>query len=165
MKGTVYPTGDTLETVLHNAGVTYISQSGEKSVLLLLVLLGIGIFSAAYPYGAWYLERAGITRMPNHLTPRCFSTGWSASCCWPERLSGFFFCKGNGLTQKGASPFFVAYWASTTTLMDASLICMAMASGSWSKGKRWVMMGPRSTLPLLIRATARAWVSGLTKEP
>ena len=30
MKGTVYPTGDTLETVLHNAGVTYISQSGEK---------------------------------------------------------------------------------------------------------------------------------------
>ena len=57
MKGTVYPTGDTLETVLHNAGVTYISQSGEKSVLLLLVLLGIGIFSAAYPYGAWYLER------------------------------------------------------------------------------------------------------------
>ena len=30
MKGTVYPTGDTL---------------------------GIGIFSAAYPYGAWYLER------------------------------------------------------------------------------------------------------------
>ena len=59
MKGTVYPTGDTLETVLHNAGVTYISsgQSGEKSVLLLLVLLGVGIFSAAYPYGAWYLER------------------------------------------------------------------------------------------------------------
>ena len=32
-------------------------ESGEKSVLLLLVLLGIGIFSAAYPYGAWYLER------------------------------------------------------------------------------------------------------------
>ena len=59
MKGTVYPTGDTLETVLHNAGVTYISsgKSGEKSVLLLLVLLGVGIFSAAYPYGAWYLER------------------------------------------------------------------------------------------------------------
>ena len=39
MKGTVYPTGDTLETVLHNAGVTYISQSGEKSVLLLLCCL------------------------------------------------------------------------------------------------------------------------------
>ena len=31
MKGTVYPTGDTLETVLRNAGVTYISQSGEKA--------------------------------------------------------------------------------------------------------------------------------------
>ena len=93
MKGTVYPTGDTLETVLHNAGVTYISsgQSGEKSVLLLLVLLGIGIFSAAYPYGRGTWNGAGITRMPNHLTPRCFSTGWLAFCCLAGALIWFLF--------------------------------------------------------------------------
>ena len=33
------------------------AKAAKKAVLLLLVLLGVGIFSAAYPYGAWYLER------------------------------------------------------------------------------------------------------------
>ena len=55
-----YPDGDTLEEVLQQAGVVTVpqkqAQRGNKSVLLLLLLLVLGLFFAGYPYGAWYIE-------------------------------------------------------------------------------------------------------------
>lgn len=55
-----YPDGDTLEEVLQQAGVVTApqkqAQRGNKSVLLLLLLLVLGLFFAGYPYGAWYIE-------------------------------------------------------------------------------------------------------------
>ena len=55
-----YPDGDTLEEVLQQADVVTAPQKqvqrGNKSVLLLLLLLVLGLFFAGYPYGAWYIE-------------------------------------------------------------------------------------------------------------
>lgn len=55
-----YPDGDTLEEVLQQADVVTVpqkqAQRGNKSVLLLLLLLVLGLFFAGYPYGAWYIE-------------------------------------------------------------------------------------------------------------
>ena len=59
--GATYPTGDTLQQVLDEArvlsSVADVGWRSEKSVLLFLVLLILGLFSLFYPYGVWYLER------------------------------------------------------------------------------------------------------------
>ncbi len=39
------------------SSVADVGWRSEKSVLLFLVLLILGLFSLFYPYGVWYLER------------------------------------------------------------------------------------------------------------
>ena len=49
--------------------------------------------------------------------------------------------------------------------MDSGPAWVSMASRSRSTGNRWVISSFSRSRPEAIRAAARLWVSGLTKEP